>query len=77
MLVDGGYRGVYANYDTYGGYWKATISHNTVGLGNAYGYNRTDGKYLEHVQKHGKEFRYEKEQKIFHSKRHGSYHMEM
>ena len=63
MLVDGGYRGVYANYDTYGGYWKATISHNTVGLGNAYGYNRTDGKYLEHVQKHGKEFRYEKEQK--------------
>lgn len=63
MLVDGGYRGVYANYDTYGGYWKATIAHNTVGLGNPYNYSRTDGKYQEHVQKHGKEFRYEKEQK--------------
>jgi len=62
MLVDGGYRGRYADYDTYGGYWKATIAHNTVGLGNDYGYSRTDGLFDEHVKKHGKEFRYEKEQ---------------
>lgn len=62
MFVDGGYRGKYANYETYGGFWKATIAHNTVGLGNEYGYSRTDGKFDEHVEKHGKEFRYEKEQ---------------
>lgn len=62
MLVDGGYRGVYRDYDTYGGFWKATIAHNTVGLGNDYGYSRTDGRFDEHVAKHGKEFRYEKEQ---------------
>ncbi|MFZ4454582.1 MAG: heparinase II/III domain-containing protein [Bacteroidales bacterium] len=63
MFVDGGYRGVYGNFDTYGGFWKATISHSTVGLGNPYGYDRTDGKYAEHVKQHGKEFRYEVEQK--------------
>ena len=63
MFVDGGYRGVYADYDTYGGFWKATIAHNTVGLGNDWGYSRTDGRFDEHVRKHGKEFRYEKEQK--------------
>ncbi|WP_373147202.1 heparinase II/III family protein [Bacteroides xylanisolvens] len=62
MFVDGGYRGVYANYETYGGFWKATIAHNTVGLGNDYGYSRTDGLFKEHINKHGKEFRYEKEQ---------------
>lgn len=62
MLVDGGYRGVYRDYDTYGGFWKATIAHNTVGLGNDYGYSRTDGQFAEHVRKHGPEFRYEKEQ---------------
>lgn len=62
MFVDPGYRGMYSNYETYGGFWKATISHNTVGLGNKYGYSRTDGKFDEHVKKHGKEFRYEQEQ---------------
>lgn len=62
MFVDGGYRGKYANYETYGGFWKATIAHNTVGLGNEYGYSRTDGKFDEHIKKHGKEFRYEQEQ---------------
>lgn len=63
MFVDGGYRGVYANYDTYGGFWKATIAHSTIGIGNPYGYDRTDGKFAEHVKQHGKEFRYEVEQK--------------
>ena len=62
MFIDGGNRGVYQDYDTYGGYIKATIAHNTVGLGNEWGYSRTDGKFSEHQKEHGKEFRYEKEQ---------------
>lgn len=62
MFIDPGFRGVYRDYDIYGGYWKATVAHNTVGIGNKYGYNRTDGKFEEHRKKHGKEFRYEEEQ---------------
>ena len=62
MFIDGGNRGVYKDYDTYGGYIKATVAHNTVGLGNEWGYSRTDGKFAEHQTVHGKEFRYEKEQ---------------
>ncbi len=64
LFVDGGYRGKYGDYDTYGGFWKATIAHSTVGLGNTYGYDRLDGKYEEHQKEHGKEFRYEVEQKM-------------
>lgn len=64
MLVDPGIKGVYADYDEYGGYWKATISHNTVGLGNPHGYDRLDGQYPAHVQNHGDDFRYEQEQKV-------------
>ncbi len=62
MLLDLGSVGQYRDYDTYGGYTKATIAHSTVGIGNEWGYKRTDGKFDEHRKKHGKEFRYEKEQ---------------
>ena len=63
MLVDPGYRGRYADSPVYGGFWKATISHNTVGLGNVWGYDRQDGRMDEHVRRHGEEFRYEREQR--------------
>ena len=63
LLVDPGTIGIYQNWNTYGGYSKATIAHNTVGLGNPWGYDRLDGRYAEHVQQHGKEFLYETSQK--------------
>jgi hypothetical protein len=62
LLVDPGIIDSYAEYLYYGGYWKGTISHNTVGLGNPYGHDRLDGKYDEHVRKHGREFLYEQGQ---------------
>jgi hypothetical protein len=61
-LTDNGTVGWYSNWNTYGGFCKATISHNTVGIGNEWGYDRLDGKYLEHVEKHGTEFLYETSQ---------------
>ena len=54
--------GRYQDCDTYGGYAKATVAHNTVGLGNPWGYDRLDGLYAEHVKKHGTQFLYEREQ---------------
>jgi hypothetical protein len=63
VLVDPGTIGVYQNWGTYGGYCKATVAHNTVGIGNPWGYDRLDGRYEEHVKKHGKEFLYETSQK--------------
>ena len=62
ITVDPGRIGHYADWDTYGGYTKATVAHNTVGLGNKWGYDRLDGLYAEHVKKHGKEFLYETSQ---------------
>jgi len=59
VTVDPGRVGQYQDWDTYGGYCKATVAHNTVGLGNKWGYDRLDGLYDEHVKKHGKEFLYE------------------
>ncbi len=63
VLVDPGTVGIYQNWNTYGGYCKATVAHNTVGIGNKWGYDRLDGLYEEHVKKHGKEFLYETSQK--------------
>jgi len=62
ILVDAGTVGRYQDYDTYGGYCKATISRNAVGLGNPWGYDRLDGLYDEHVKQHGTQFLYEREQ---------------
>jgi len=62
ITVDPGRVGIYQNFDTYGGFCKATVSHNTVGLGNVWGYDRLDGLYDEHVKKHGPEFLYERGQ---------------
>lgn len=62
MTVDPGRVGRYQDWNTYGGYCKATVAHNTVGLGNPWGYDRLDGIYQEHVSQHGKEFLYEKSQ---------------
>ena len=63
LLVDPGTVGIYQNWNTYGGYCKATVAHNTVGIGNRWGYDRLDGLYEEHVKQHGKEFLYETAQK--------------
>lgn len=63
VLIDPGTIGIYRNWNTYGGYCKATVAHNTVGIGNPWGYDRLDGLYEEHVKKHGKEFLYETSQK--------------
>jgi len=54
--------GHYSDWNIYGGYTKATVAHNTVGLGNQWGYSRLDGLYAEHVKQHGKEFLYETSQ---------------
>ena len=62
ILIDQGTAGRYQDYDTYGGYDKATISRNSVGLGNIWGYDRLDGLYSEHVKEHGPGFLYEREQ---------------
>ena len=62
IAVDPGRVGIYQNFDTYGGFCKATISHNTVGLGNIWGYDRLDGLYDEHVKEHGPGFLYERGQ---------------
>jgi hypothetical protein len=62
ITVDRGRVGRYQDWDTYGGYSKATIAHNTVGIGNPWGYDRLDGLYAEHVKQHGKEFLYETSQ---------------
>lgn len=59
ITVDPGRVGRYQDWDTYGGYAKATVAHNTVGLGNKWGYDRLDGLYAEHVKQHGREFLYE------------------
>ena len=59
VTVDPGRVGRYQDWDTYGGYCKATVAHNTAGLGNPWGYDRLDGLYGEHVKKHGREFLYE------------------
>jgi hypothetical protein len=64
LLVDPGVSGAYADYLNYGGYWKATIAHNTVGLGNPHGHDRLDGLYETHVREHGADFRYEQEQRV-------------
>lgn len=61
VLVDIGTRGAYSDWHTYGGFMKATIGHSTVGLGNKWGYDRFDGKYQEHIQKH-LDFTYEEPQ---------------
>ena len=63
VLLDPGTIGVYRNWNTYGGFCKATVVHNTVGIGNPWGYDRLDGRYAEHVEKHGQEFLYETSQK--------------
>lgn len=62
ITVDPGRVGRYQDWNTYGGYCKATVAHNTVGLGNKWGYDRLDGLYDEHVKKHGQEFLYETSQ---------------
>lgn len=62
ITVDRGRVGRYQDWDTYGGYSKATVAHNTVGIGNPWGYDRLDGLYAEHVKQHGKEFLYETSQ---------------
>jgi len=62
ITVDRGRVGRYQDWDTYGGYSKATVAHNTVGLGNQWGYDRLDGLYADHVKQHGKEFLYETSQ---------------
>ena len=43
ITVDRGRVGRYQDWDTYGGYSKATIAHNTVGIGNPWGYDRLTG----------------------------------
>jgi len=62
IIVDRGRVGRYQDWNTYGGYSKATVAHNTVGIGNPWGYDRLDGLYAEHVKQHGKEFLYETSQ---------------
>jgi hypothetical protein len=62
ILVDPGTVGRYQDWDTYGGYCKATVAHNTVGLGNQWGYDRLDGLYAGHVKQLGTQFLYEREQ---------------
>ena len=62
ITVDPGRVGRYQDWNTYGGYCKATVAHNTVGLGNRWGYDRMDGLYGQHVKEHGKEFLYETSQ---------------
>ena len=62
VTVDRGRVGRYQDWDTYGGYSKATVAHNTVGIGNPWGCDRLDGLYAEHVKQHGKEFLYETSQ---------------
>ena len=62
IMVDPGRVGIYQNFDTYGGFCKGTISHNTVGLGNIWGYDRLDGLYDQHVKEHGPGFLYERGQ---------------
>jgi hypothetical protein len=62
ITVDRGRVGRYQDWDTYGGYSKATVAHNTVGIGNPWSYDRLDGLYAEHVKQHGKEFLYETSQ---------------
>ena len=64
ILVDEGRTGVYGSTPIYGGYIKATIERNTVGLGNPWGYNRLDGLYQQHIRDHGPAFLYEQPQKM-------------
>jgi len=59
VLVDGGRHGHYEDWDTYGGFSKATVAHSTVGLGNPWGYDRLDGEYAKHQADHGPDFTYE------------------
>jgi hypothetical protein len=54
--------GHYQDWNIYGGYTKATVAHNTVGLGNQWDYDRLDGLYDQHVKQHGREFLYETSQ---------------
>lgn len=62
VTVDAGRVGRYQDWDTYGGYCKATVAHNTVGIGNSWGYDRLDGLFAAHVRQHGQEFLYETSQ---------------
>lgn len=62
VVADGGRHGHYEDWDIYGGFSKATISHSTVGLGNPWGYDRLDGQYTQHQAQHGPDFTYEQPQ---------------
>ena len=62
VIADGGRHGNYEKWDGYGGFSKATASHSTVGLGNAWGYDRLDGQYAKHQAEHGPDFSYERTQ---------------
>jgi hypothetical protein len=62
VVADGGRHGRYEDWDTYGGFSKATIAHSTVGLGNPWGYDRLDGRYVQHQAEHGSDFTYEQTQ---------------
>lgn len=62
VVADQGRHGRYEDWNTYGGFSKATISHSTVGLGNPWGYDRLDGQYAQHQAEHGSDFTYEQTQ---------------
>ncbi len=62
VVADQGRHGRYEDWNTYGGFSKATISHSTVGLGNQWGYDRLDGQYAKHQAEHGSDFTYERTQ---------------
>ncbi len=64
VLVDVGRTGAYGDTPIYGGYIKATVDLNTVGLGNPWGFDRLDGKYAQHVHDKGPDFLYEQPQKM-------------
>jgi len=62
VLADIGRHGHYEQWNTYGGFMKATIAHSTIGLGNVWGYDRLDGQYTKHQAEHGSDFTYEQTQ---------------
>ena len=62
VVADQGRHGRYEDWNTYGGFSKATISHSTIGLGNQWGYDRLDGQYAQHQAEHGSDFTYERTQ---------------
>lgn len=62
VITDIGRHGHYEQWNTYGGFMKATIAHSTIGLGNPWGYDRLDGQYAKHQAEHGSDFTYEQTQ---------------